>query len=371
MGGETDRLVGLADAMSDRPAPRELDQLLSTGEQVTIGLMAMALHERNQPARSFTGPQVPVHTDGEHTKARILDIGEANLRGEMDGGGVPVVAGFQGMGPDGATTTLGRGGSDTTAVALAAALGADECHIFTDVDGVYTADPRTVPDARRLEAITFEEMLELASLGTKVLQIRAVEFAGKYNVPVRVRSTFDEGAGTLITFEEEAMEKALVSGIAHNEDEAKVTVIGVPDRPGIAHSVLGSVAQANINVDMIIQNQGEHGKTDFTFTVPRGDYERVQEILRPVCDDIGAESVSGSDRIAKISVVGVGMRSHAGVADTMFETLSREGINIQMIATSEIKVSVVVDQKYAELAVRALHEAFQLDKPVDERDHIH
>jgi len=371
MGGQTDSLVEMAHDLQDSPAAREMDQLLATGEQVTISLMAMALLQRQFEARSFTGGQVAIRTDDVHTKARIQDIDRDHLRAALDEGQIPVVAGFQGVGPDGQTTTLGRGGSDTTAVALAAALEADECHIYTDVDGVYTTDPRIVPEARRLQTITFEEMIELASLGAKVLQIRAVEFAGKYNVPVRVRSTFDEGEGTLITVEEEAMEKALVSGIAHNEDEAKVTIIGVPDRPGIAHSVIGTVAKANVNVDMIIQNQGEHGKTDFTFTVPRSDYKEVMDLLQPVCDDIEAEALTGSDRIAKISVVGVGMRNHAGVADRMFEALSREGVNIQMIATSEIKVSVVVDQKYTELAVRALHEAFELDKPVDERDHIH
>ncbi|MFA9461928.1 aspartate kinase [Thiohalorhabdus methylotrophus] len=371
MGGQTDQLVEMAEALHESPPDREMDQLLATGEQITISLMAMALQQRGYGARSFTGGQVAVHTDDVHTKARILDIDRENLRVVLDGGGIPVVAGFQGVAPDGSITTLGRGGSDTTAVALAAALEADECHIYTDVDGVYTTDPRIVADARRLDQITFEEMIELASLGAKVLQIRAVEFAGKYNVPVRVRSTFGEGEGTLITVEEEAMEKALVSGIAHNEDEAKITIIGVPDRPGIAHAVVGAVAKANVNVDMIIQNQGEHGKTDFTFTVPRADYKQVMEMLDPVCKDIEAEALTGSDRIAKISVVGVGMRNHAGVADRMFEALSNEGVNIQMIATSEIKVSVVVDQKYTELAVRALHEAFELDKPVDERDHIH
>ncbi|KPV40567.1 aspartate kinase [Thiohalorhabdus denitrificans] len=371
MGGQTDDLVEMAEALHEQPPEREMDQLLATGEQVTISLMAMALQQRGHASRSFAGWQVPVHTDDVHTKARIHDIDRENLRAELEAGGIPVVAGFQGLGPDGSVTTLGRGGSDTTAVALAAALEADECHIYTDVDGVYTTDPRIVADARRLDKITFEEMIELASLGAKVLQIRAVEFAGKYNVPVRVRSTFGEGEGTLITVEEEAMEKALVSGIAHNEDEAKVTIIGVPDRPGIAHAVIGAAAKASINVDMIIQNQGEHGKTDFTFTVPRSDYKQVMEVLDPVCKEIEAEALTGSDRIAKISVVGVGMRNHAGVADRMFEALSNEGVNIQMIATSEIKVSVVVDQKYTELAVRALHEAFELDKPVEERDHIH
>ena len=371
MGGQTDQLVEMAQALHERPPGREMDQLLATGEQVTISLMAMALMQRQQHARSFSGGQVAVHTDGIHTRARITDIDRDKLQAVLDAGGIPVVAGFQGIGPEGEVTTLGRGGSDTTAVALAAALEADECHIYTDVDGVYTTDPRIVPEARRLDKITFEEMIELASLGAKVLQIRAVEFAGKYSVPVRVRSTFDDGEGTLITVEEEDMEKALVSGIAHNEDEAKVTIIGVPDRPGIAHAVVGAVSRENVNVDMIIQNQGEHGKTDFTFTVPRSDYQLVMDTLDPVCKEIEAEALTGSDRIAKISVVGVGMRSHAGVADRMFEALSREGVNIQMIATSEIKVSVVVDQKYTELAVRALHEAFELDKPVDERDHIH
>ncbi|MEF8792052.1 aspartate kinase [Thiohalorhabdus sp.] len=371
MGGQTDQLVAMAQELHDRPPGREMDQLLASGEQVTISLMAMALMQRQQHARSFSGGQVAVHTDGVSTRARITDIDRENLRAVLEAGGIPVVAGFQGIGPEGEVTTLGRGGSDTTAVALAAALEADECHIYTDVDGVYTTDPRIVPEARRLAKITFEEMIELASLGSKVLQIRAVEFAGKYSVPVRVRSTFDDGEGTLITVEEEDMEKALVSGIAHNEDEAKVTIIGVPDRPGIAHAVVGAVSRENVNVDMIIQNQGEHGKTDFTFTVPRSDYPLVMDTLDPVCKQIEAEALTGSDRIAKISMVGVGMRSHAGVADRMFEALSREGVNIQMIATSEIKVSVVVDQKYTELAVRALHEAFELDKPVDERDHIH
>jgi len=371
MGGETDRLLGLAGELSERPPPRERDQLLATGEQVTISLMAMALRELGQGARSFTGAQVPIRTDSAYGRARIVEIEQEALRACLDDGNVPVVAGFQGVSPAGDVTTLGRGGSDTTAVALAAAMEADECHIYTDVEGVYTTDPRIVPEARRLDRITFEEMIELASLGTKVLQIRAVEFAGKYGVPVRVRSAFDEGPGTLITVEDAAMEKALVSGIAHNEDEAKVTIIGVPDRPGIAHAVVGAVSRESVNVDMIIQNQGEHGKTDFTFTVPRSDYRLVMDLLDPVCREIEAEALTGSERIAKISVVGVGMRNHAGVADLMFETLSREGINIQMIATSEIKISVVVDQKYAELAVRSLHEAFELDKPISDRNHIH
>ncbi len=371
LGGETDRLLALAQELNERPPSRELDQLLATGEQVSISLMAMALQQQGQKARSFTGAQVPIGTDQAYSRARIVEIERQALEDYLREGGIPVVAGFQGVEPQGDVTTLGRGGSDTTAVALAAALEADECHIYTDVAGVYTTDPRIVPEAQRLQRITFEEMIELASLGTKVLQIRAVEFAGKYGIPIRVRSAFEGGEGTLITVEDEAMEKALVSGIAHNEDEAKVTIIGVPDRPGIAHAVVGAVARENVNVDMIIQNQGEHGKTDFTFTVPRSDYRLVMDLLGPICQEIEAEALTGSARIAKISVVGVGMRNHAGVADRMFESLSREGINIQMIATSEIKISVVVDQKYAELAVRVLHEAFELDKPVTERDQIH
>ncbi len=371
MGGQTDRLEEMARELHPNPPPRELAQLLATGEQMTSSLMAITLSSRQYRARSFTGSQVAIHTDFRHTDARIVRIERTALQRELASGGIPVVAGFQGLGADGDTTTLGRGGSDTTAVALAEALGAEECHIYTDVAGVYTADPRIIAEARRLDRVTYEEMLELASLGAKVLQIRAVAFASKYNVAVRVRSTFDTSEGTLITSEEGDMEQALVSGIAHNEDEAKITIVGVPDRPGIAHAVLGPVAKAHINVDMIIQNQGEHGKTDFTFTVPRSQYCQVMEILEPICEEIEAETFSGSERIAKISVVGVGMRNHAGVADRMFEALAREGINIQMISTSEIKISVVVHQKYAELAVRTLHEAFELDKPVDERTSIH
>jgi len=363
MSGETDRLIGLAKSITDRPPPRELDVLLSTGEQVTIALLAMALEKRGCPARSYTGSQVHILTDNAHNKARIQEIDDARVRADLDAGRVVVVAGFQGVDAEGNITTLGRGGSDTTAVALAAALKADECQIFTDVDGVYTTDPRVVPEARRLERITFEEMLEMASLGSKVLQIRSVEFAGKYNVPLRVLSSFEEGEGTLITYEDEQMENALISGIAFNRDEAKITVLGVPDQPGIAHRLLGAVADANIEVDMIIQNIAPDDQTtDFTFTVHRNDYERALELVRKVAGEMGAREVSGDNRIVKISLVGVGMRSHAGIASTMFEALAREGINIRMISTSEIKISVVVDEKYLELGVRALHDAFHLDQ---------
>ena len=363
MSGETNRLLALAGDMSDRPAPRELDVLLATGEQTTIALLAMALEARGCPSRSYTGGQVHIRTDDAHNKARIEEINGARVTADLDVGRVVVVAGFQGVDKHGNITTLGRGGSDTTAVALAAALKADECQIFTDVDGVYTTDPRVVPEARRLERITFEEMLEMASLGSKVLQIRAVEFAGKYNVPLRVLSTFEAGEGTLITYEDEGVEQALISGIAFNRDEAKLTALGVPDQPGVAHLILGPIAAANIEVDMIIQNMTADGKsTDFTFSVHRNDYERGLEILQKVAGEMGASEVSGDPKIVKISLVGVGMRSHAGIASKMFETLAKEGINIKMIATSEIKVSVVVDEKYLELGVRALHEAFQLDQ---------
>ncbi|HHO68635.1 MAG TPA: aspartate kinase [Gammaproteobacteria bacterium] len=364
MSGETDRLLGLAGAITDRPPPRELDVLLATGEQVTIALLSMALEAQGVPARSYTGQQVHIQTDSAHNKARIQAIESARVGADLDAGRVVVVAGFQGVDEQGNITTLGRGGSDTTAVALAAALGADECQIFTDVDGVYTTDPRVVPEARRLERITFEEMLEMASLGSKVLQIRAVEFAGKYNVPLRVLSSFEEaGEGTLITYEEAGMEQAQISGIAFNRDEAKLTVLGVPDQPGVAHLILGPIAAANIEVDMIVQNVAPDGATtDFTFTVHRNDYERALEILRRTAEELGAREVSGDDRIVKLSLVGVGMRSHAGIAATMFETLAREGINIRMISTSEIKISVVVDEKYLELGVRALHEAFELEQ---------
>ncbi len=363
MSGETNRLLELAGQITDRPVPRELDVLLSTGEQVTIALLSMALEKRGCPARSYTGGQVHIRTDNAHNKARIQDIDAERVGTDLSAGRVVVVAGFQGVDEDGNITTLGRGGSDTTAVALAAALKADECQIFTDVDGVYTTDPRVAPDARRLDRITFEEMLEMASLGSKVLQIRAVEFAGKYNVPLRVLSSFEPGNGTLITYEEEGMEQALISGIAFNRDEAKLTVLGVPDQPGIAHLIVGPIADANIEVDMIVQNMAPDGKTtDFTFTIHRNDYVRAMEILQTTAKELGASEVSGDDKIVKISLVGVGMRSHAGIASTMFETLAKEGINIRMISTSEIKVSVVVDEKYLELGVRALHEAFELER---------
>jgi aspartate kinase len=366
MSGETDRLIGLAKNITSRPSPRELDVLLATGEQVTIALLCIALEKRGCPARSYTGGQARILTDNAHNKARIQDIKADSIRADLDAGRVVVVAGFQGVDEDGNITTLGRGGSDTTGVALAAALHADECQIYTDVDGVYTTDPRVVPEARRLDRITFEEMLEMASLGSKVLQIRSVEFAGKHNVPLRVLSSFQEGSGTLITFEEaneaKQMENVLISGIAFNRDEAKLTVQGVPDRPGIAFSILGSVSAANIEVDMIIQNIGRDGTTDFTFTVHRNDYERTLEILNEQATRLGAREVSGDGKIAKLSLVGIGMRSHAGVASKMFEALAREGINIRMISTSEIKISVVIDEKYLELGVRALHEAFGLEK---------
>ena len=363
MSGETDRLMGLAQQIAERPEPRELDVLLSTGEQVTIALLTMALQKRGCAARSYTGSQARILTDSAHNKARIRDIDEAAVRRDLAAGRVVVVAGFQGVDEYGNITTLGRGGSDTTAVALAAALKADECQIYTDVDGVYTTDPRVAPNARRLERITFEEMLEMASLGSKVLQIRSVEFAGKYNVPLRVLSAFQEGEGTLITFEEPQMEEAVISGIAFNRDEAKLTLVGVPDQPGIAHRILGPIADANIEVDMIVQNVAEDATTDFTFTVHRRDYAKAMEILQRAAQEMGAREVTGDDKIIKISLVGVGMRSHAGIASKMFQALSKEGINIRMISTSEIKISVVVDEKYLELGVRALHDVFQLDQP--------
>jgi aspartate kinase len=364
MSGETNRLIALAKSVQDHPDPRELDVMLSTGEQVTIALLAMALKELGLKAKSYTGSQVRIVTDNAHTKARILSIDEDNIRTALNEGQVVVVAGFQGVDENGNITTLGRGGSDTTGVALAAALRADECQIYTDVDGVYTTDPRIVPEARRLETITFEEMLELASLGSKVLQIRSVEFAGKYKVKLRVLSSFDEGGdGTLITFEDDdKMEKAIISGIAFNRDEAKITVLGVPDKPGIAYQILGPVAEANIDVDMIIQNVGADGTTDFTFTVHRNEYAKAIGILKNVQAHIGAREISGDEKIAKVSVVGVGMRSHVGIASAMFRTLAEEGINIQMISTSEIKISVVIDEKYLELAVRVLHKAFNLEQ---------
>jgi len=362
MSGETNRLLALSNEITTRPVPRELDVLLSTGEQVTIALLCMALHDLGCVARSYTGAQVHIRTDSAFNKARIQQIDEQRVRDDIAQGRIVVVAGFQGVDADGNITTLGRGGSDTTAVALAAALKADECQIYTDVDGVYTTDPRVVPQARRLERITFEEMLEMASLGSKVLQIRAVEFAGKYGVPLRVLSSFEEGVGTLITKEEQQdMERAVISGIAFNRDEAKLTILGVPDQPGVAHRIVGPIGDANIELDMIIQNVGADGTTDFTFTVHRTDYQKALDILRKLADDLGAREVEGDDKIAKISLVGVGMRSHAGIASTMFKALAEEGINIRMISTSEIKISVVVDDKYLELGVRALHSAFQLE----------
>ena len=363
MSGVTDSLIKLAKSMHGDPPARELDVLLATGEQQTIALLAMSLDKIGCPALSYTGYQVHIRTDSAFGKARIMQIDEKRIHEDLKKGLVVVVAGFQGVDEDGNITTLGRGGSDTTAVALAAALKADECQIYTDVDGVYTTDPRIVPQARRLDRITFEEMLEMASLGSKVLQIRSVEFAGKYRVPLRVLSSFEEGPGTLITYEENEMEAPLISGIAFNRDEAKLTIRGVPDKPGIAAHILGEIGKVNINVDMIVQNVGADGTTDFTFTVHRGDYKKSMDILKRVSLELKAREVSGDDKIVKISVVGVGMRSHAGIAGQMFKTLADEGINIQMISTSEIKISVVVEEKYLELGVRALHSAFGLEKP--------
>ena len=361
MSGETNKLIGLANEISENPSPREMDVLVSTGEQVTIALLSMALQAAGVDARSYTGAQVRILTDDAHSKARISDIDDARVRADLNEGRVVVVAGFQGVDEQGNITTLGRGGSDTTAVAMAAALKADECQIFTDVDGVYTTDPRIEPKARKLDRITFEEMLEMASLGSKVLQIRSVEFAGKYNVPLRVLSSFEEGGeGTLITLEDESVEQAKISGIAFNRDEAKLSIKGVPDQPGVAYSILGPIADANIEVDMIIQNIAQDDTTDFTFTVHRNDYKKARGILENIARELKAREVIGDDKIVKISIVGVGMRSHAGIASTMFEALAREGINIRMISTSEIKISVVVDEKYLELGVRTLHEAFNL-----------
>ena len=364
MSGETNRLIGLAKEIMTEPDPRELDVIVSTGEQVTIGMTTLALIELGIKAKSYTGSQVKILTDDAHTKARILKIDHHNIQEDLDQGYVVVVAGFQGVDEQGNITTLGRGGSDTTGVALAAALKADECQIYTDVDGIYTTDPRVVPEAKKLDSITFEEMLEMASLGSKVLQIRAVEFAGKYKVKLRVLSSFEEeGDGTLITFEEKnKMEDPIISGIAFNRDEAKVSILGVPDKPGIAYQILGPIADANIDVDMIIQNVGAVGTTDFTFTVNRIDLNKALGILNEkVKGHVNAREVNGNDKIAKVSIVGVGMRSHVGVASQMFRTLSEEGINIDMISTSEIKISVLIDEKYLELAVRALHKAFGLD----------
>jgi aspartate kinase len=375
MSGETNRLIALAKEIQASPDPRELDVIASTGEQVTIGLLAMALKDRGLEAKSYTGPQVHVLTDSAFTKARIIDIDEKKMRADLAKGTIVVVAGFQGADEHGNLTTLGRGGSDTSAVALAAALKADECLIYTDVDGVYTTDPRIVPEAQRLRKVTFEEMLEMASLGSKVLQIRSVEFAGKYKVPLRVLSSLTDpdmplaeeaSSGTLITFEEDhTMEKAVISGVAFSRDEAKITLTRVPDRPGIAYQILGPIADANIDVDMIVQNISVEGTTDFSFTVHRNEYAKAMEVLNTkVKEHVGAREIVGDQKIAKVSIVGIAMRSHVGVASQMFRTLAEEGINIQMISTSEIKTSVVVEDKYMELAVRALHKAFGLENAV-------
>ncbi len=364
MSGETNRLIALAQEIQDNPDPREMDVLVSTGEQVTIALLSMALKKRGHEARSYTGSQVRILTDQSHTKARILDIDVARMRADLDAGRVVVVAGFQGVDEEGNITTLGRGGSDTTGVALAAALKADECQIYTDVDGVYTTDPRICSGARRLEKITFEEMLEMASQGSKVLQIRSVEFAGKYNVPLRVLHSFQDGPGTLITLDEDYtdMEQPLISGIAFNRDEAKVTVAGVPDTPGVAAKILAPIGAANIEIDVIVQNVAADSTTDMTFTVHRNDMEKAKKVLEKVAREIGAREVLTDDKIAKVSIVGVGMRSHAGVASKMFTALAEDNINIQMITTSEIKIAVIIEERYLELAVRSLHKAFDLDK---------
>ena len=364
MSGETNRLVALAHEMQEFPDPREMDVVLATGEQVTIGLLAMALKNIGVDAKSYTGWQVAVQTDNAHTKARIDHIDGDKIHADLKAGKIVIVAGFQGITAEGDISTLGRGGSDTSAVALAAALKADECQIYTDVDGVYTTDPRVVPEARRMSTISFEEMLELASLGSKVLQIRSVEFAGKYQVRLRVLSSLQEGGeGTLITFEEdENMEKAVVKGIAFDKNQARINVRGVSDKPGIAYQILGAIADANIEVDMIIQNVGAEGTTDFSFTVPRGDYRQTLDLMNGLKESLGAAKVNGDDTVCKVSIVGVGMRSHSGVAATMFRSLAEEGINIQMISTSEIKVSVLIDEKYMELATRVLHKAFGLEQ---------
>nr|VFK21612.1 MAG: aspartate kinase [Candidatus Kentron sp. LFY] len=367
MSGETNRLTKLAHDITSHPNPRELDVLLATGEQITIALLSMVLSGIGCPARSYTGGQVHIRTNSVHNKARIMEVEHRRVRHDLEQGYIVVIAGFQGTDQHGNITTLGRGGSDTTAVAVAAALHADECQIYTDVDGVYTSDPRVVPQARRLEALAFEEMLELASLGAKVLHIRAVEFARKYNVPLRVLSSFEEGEGTLITREDRIVEQPLISGIAFSGDESKLTILGVPDRPGIAHAILGPIANANIEVDMIVQNVSQDGSTDFTFTVNRNDYQSALGIMRRTAEDLQAREVTGDERIAKISLIGIGMRSHAGIASRMFGTLAKEGINIRMISTSEIKISVVVEEKYLELGVRVLHEAFGLEQEKNDK----
>ncbi len=363
MAGETDRLIGLAQKVADRPNDRELDVILATGEQVSIGLLSLALHGLGHRARSFTGGQVRIQTDDVHTKARILSIDGERVRHALAEGEIAIVAGFQGVSAEDEITTLGRGGSDLTAVAMAAALHADVCEIYTDVDGVYTTDPNIVPEARKLDRISYDEMLEMASLGAKVLQTRSVEYAKNYLVPVHVRSSFNDNPGTMVVKEDSAMEKVVVSGVAYNKQEAKITITRVADRPGIAATLFGRVAEANIVVDMIVQNISQDGSTDISFTVPKTDYARTLDIARAVAKDIGADKVIGDDKIAKVSIVGVGMRTHSGVAATMFETLGREKINIMMISTSEIKVSCVIELKYAELAVRVLHEAFGLAGP--------
>ena len=361
MAGETNRLLELARDIDPEADARETDVLISTGEQVTIALLTMALHKLDVPARSYTGGQVRILTDNVHGKARILDIDADMVRTDIEQRNVVVIAGFQGVDGEGNITTLGRGGSDTTAVAMAAALQADECRIYTDVDGVYTADPRIVPDARRLEQITVEEMLELSSLGAKVLQTRSVEFAGKYKVPLRVLSSFESGKGTLITYEVNKMEQPLIAGIAYNRDEAKLTIRGVPDQPGVASTIFGQISEAHVNVDMIIQNVAQDGTTDLTFTVNRSEYTHARSILEKISTQLKAREVVGDDQLAKISIVGVGMRSHAGIASTMFEAMATEGINIELISTSEIKISIGVADRYVELAVRALHKAFGLE----------
>ena len=361
MAGETNRLLELARDIDPEADARETDVLVSTGEQVTIALLTMALHKLDVPARSYTGGQVRILTDNVHGKARILDIDADMVRTDIEQRNVVVVAGFQGVDREGNITTLGRGGSDTTAVAMAAALQADECRIYTDVDGVYTADPRIVPEARRLEQITVEEMLELSSLGAKVLETRSVEFAGKYKVPLRVLSSFESGKGTLITYEVNKMEQPLIAGIAYNRDEAKLTIRGVPDQPGVASTIFGQISDAHVNVDMIIQNVAQDGTTDLTFTVNRSEYPHARSILEKISGQLKAREVVGDDQLAKISIVGVGMRSHAGIASTMFEAMATEGINIELISTSEIKISIGVADRYVELAVRALHKAFGLE----------
>jgi len=366
MAGETNRLLGLAEEVDPDAQAREMDVLVSTGEQVTIALLSMALNKRGIEARSYTGGQVQILTDNVHGKARILDIDAARVREDLENNRVVVVAGFQGVDEEGNITTLGRGGSDTTAVAMAAALEADECRIFTDVDGVYTTDPRIVPEARRLDQITVEEMLELASQGAKVLQTRSVEFAGKYRVPLRVLSSFEDGPGTLITHEVSDMEQPLIAGIAYNRDEAKVTIRGVPDQPGVASRIFGPISAAHLNIDMIIQNVAQDGTTDLTFTVNRNEYAQAMKLLNEIAQELNARDVMGDDTLAKIAIVGVGMRSHSGVAAKMFDTLAAEGINIELISTSEIKISVGVNDKYLELAVRALHKAFELEGDVTE-----